>query len=102
MGVTRGRALAHPALDIGGRPDGALSPDGRILATYVHGIFDAPEACRALLAWAGLDDPVAVDLAALREHSIERLADTLEGHLDVRALFETMRAPGRRARPLAV
>jgi adenosylcobyric acid synthase len=93
MGVTRGAALARPALDIGGRPDGALSPDGRILATYVHGIFDAPEASRGLLAWAGLDDPVAVDLAALREASIEQLADALEGHLDVLATFRSVRAP---------
>lgn len=102
MGLTRGAALAHPALEISGRPDGALSPDGQILATYVHGLFDAPGACSALLAWAGLADPVAVDHAALREQSLERLADAIEGHLDVFALFGPMRSPGRRTRPMAV
>ena len=40
----------------GERPDGALSADGQILATYVHGLFDTPAACAALLAWAGLSD----------------------------------------------
>jgi adenosylcobyric acid synthase len=47
--------LALPGADFG-RPDGALSADGQILATYVHGLFDTPAACAALLAWAGLSD----------------------------------------------
>jgi adenosylcobyric acid synthase len=94
MGVTRGPALARPALEVDGRPDGALSWDGQVLATYVHGLFDRPEACRALLAWAGLADAVAVDHRRLREESIERLADAMEGHLDVLALFAATLASG--------
>jgi adenosylcobyric acid synthase len=97
MGVTRGPALARPALEVDGRPDGALSWDGQILATYVHGLFDRPEACRTLLAWAGLEDAVAVDHRRLREESIERLADAMEGHLDVLALFAATLATGQAA-----
>jgi adenosylcobyric acid synthase len=52
----------------------------------VHGIFDSPEACDALLAWAGLREAGAVDLAALREASLERLADCLESELALDAL----------------
>nr|WKF58618.1 Cobyric acid synthase [Paraburkholderia busanensis] len=69
------------------RPDGALSADGQILATYVHGLFDTPAACAALLAWAGLSDAEAIDYPALREASLERLADTLAEHLDLARLF---------------
>ncbi|WP_199032985.1 cobyric acid synthase [Ralstonia sp. ASV6] len=88
MGVTEGPALARPAVQLDdGRADGAISPDGQILATYLHGLFDAPEACRALLAWAGVRDAQAQDYAALREASLERLADTCEAHLDLVALF---------------
>lgn len=83
MGVSRGRALERPAVLISGRPDGALSDDGRILATYVHGLFDRPEACRALLVWAGIAEASGVDLDALREASLERLADCLERELDL-------------------
>jgi len=91
MGVTHGSALARPAVQLDdGRADGAISPDGQILATYLHGLFDAPEACRALLAWAGVRDAQAQDYAALREASLERLADTCEAHLDLAALFETL------------
>ena len=88
MGVTSGAALGQPAalLD-GGRADGAISADGQALATYLHGVFDHPDACRALLQWAGLAHAAAVDLNRLREASLERLADTLEAHLNLEQLF---------------
>ena len=83
LGVSSGPALARPAVFFAdGRADGAHSEDGRILATYAHGLFDRPSALSALLAWAGLADPAPFDPAARRENDIERLADTLERHLD--------------------
>ncbi|HKU00077.1 MAG TPA: cobyric acid synthase [Paraburkholderia sp.] len=103
MGVTRGPALAEPALRIASvdgaaqsaddgetgtlRADGAQSADGQILATYVHGLFDTPEACAALLRWAGLEAAQRVDYPALREASLERLADTLAASLDMARLY---------------
>jgi adenosylcobyric acid synthase len=98
MGMTRGAALQRPALEIAGRQDGALSADGQILATYVHGLFDEPEACSALLAWAGLDRPQRIDYRALRERSIERLADAIAGSMDLGALFARMLRPARETR----
>jgi adenosylcobyric acid synthase len=92
MGVTCGPALAHPVLELDdGRCDGARSDDGRILASYVHGLFDEPAACSALLAWAGLEAPEPIDIAALREASLERLADSLCAHLRVDRLLAAMR-----------
>lgn len=61
-----------------GRLDGAMSADGQILGSYLHGLFDHPEAGQALLRWAGLGDAQQVDLAALREASLERLADACQ------------------------
>jgi adenosylcobyric acid synthase len=81
MGVSRGPALARPAIEIGAARDGALSEDGQILGTYLHGLFDHPAACHALLAWAGLREPQAFDYPALRERELDRLADMLERHL---------------------
>ncbi len=92
MGVSTGPALARAAIEFDdGRRDGALSADGQILATYVHGLFDAPEACAALLAWAGLERPLAQDYNALREASIDRLADALTGHLNLERLLAQLR-----------
>src|SRR5690606_32052073 len=52
MGVSRGAALERPLLRMAdGRFEGACSPDGQILGSYVHGLFDTPEALAALLAW---------------------------------------------------
>ncbi len=52
-GVTRGPALARPAVLLGSHCDGALSRDGQVLGTYVHGLCDLDAACAALLHWAG-------------------------------------------------
>lgn len=88
-GVSAGAALGRPAVWLeapgGPRPDGALDADGQILATYVHGLFDTPEALDALLRWAGLASSAAVDLDALREASLERLADAVEAALPAAA-----------------
>ncbi|MBC7162610.1 MAG: cobyric acid synthase [Immundisolibacter sp.] len=86
-GVSHGPALSRPALLLAHGPDGALSEDGQILASYLHGLFDSPAAGAALLAWAGLQPLAAPDPAALCEAAIERLADAVEAHLDIPALL---------------
>lgn len=85
-GVTHGAALSQPAVQLSYGPDGAVSDDGLILGTYLHGLFESPSASRALLAWSGLNDAQAIDYTALREAAIERLADAVERHLDTGAL----------------
>ncbi|WLH77885.1 cobyric acid synthase [Pseudomonas sp. FP2335] len=86
-GVTSGSALANAAVLLDdGRSDGAQSADGQILGTYLHGLFETPAACSALLRWAGLQDVQSVDYHALRERDIERLADLVENHLDTELL----------------
>ena len=61
-GVTVGAALERPAVRLSdGRCDGAISADGQILGTYLHGLFEAPQSSVALLRWAGLADVQSVD-----------------------------------------
>jgi adenosylcobyric acid synthase len=82
MGVSTGSALSLPAFHIGGRPEGARSADGQVLGTYLHGLFDTPQACSALLRWAGLHSEATVDTAQLREASLDRIADATQPLLD--------------------
>jgi len=82
MGVSQGAALSTPAFVIDGRPEGAISSDGQILGSYLHGMFDTPNACSALLRWAGLDSEYTVDTNALREASLDRIADAAQPLLD--------------------
>lgn len=69
------------------RFDGCVSPDGQVAGSYLHGLFDGPDACRELLRWAGLEKPIGIDRAELREQEINRLTDCLEEHLDLASLF---------------
>ncbi|XYJ10369.1 cobyric acid synthase [Telluria sp. B2] len=86
MGESQGAARDLPAFLIDGRPEGACSEDGQILGTYLHGLFDHPDACAALLRWAGAQTVHRVDTTALREASLERLADA------ARPLFDRLRS----------
>ena len=93
-GVTSGAALARPSARLADGDDGAISDDGHIVASYVHGLFESRPASDALLRWAGLDAPDTPDYAALREAGIERLADSVQQHLDTRLLLSLAgRAP---------
>lgn len=95
-GVSTGPALERAAVELDdGRHDGALSADGQVLGTYLHGLFEGPAACAALLRWAGLGTVDTVDYLALREREIERLADLVEAHLDTARLRELCGLGGR-------
>ncbi len=85
-GVSSGRALENPALQLEHGPDGAVSADGQILATYLHGVFDLPAACDGLLKWAGLTEVQTPDYRARCEADIERLADAVGRYLDTALL----------------
>jgi adenosylcobyric acid synthase len=100
LGETRRGALARPLLQIDRRSgrgtsleDGALSLDGRVWGSYLHGLFDNPELRGALLAelrrHRGLPDPQSPAPATL-EGELDRLAVHLEKHLHLEPLFERL------------
>jgi adenosylcobyric acid synthase len=64
MGISSGAGLARPFLQFDdGRPDGAISADGRVAGCYVHGLF-ASDAFRQ--TWlAAVADPAAIDRLTL-------------------------------------
>ena len=89
-GLTQGEALKHPMLVLEGRDDGAMSEDGQVMGCYLHGLFDVPDSCNAILEWAGLKSQRSVDYAVHREQQLDRLADMLEEHLDMTRLKQCM------------
>ncbi|MCP4933276.1 MAG: cobyric acid synthase [bacterium] len=87
-GITTGSALLKPAIKLEGRFEGAFSNDEQIIGTYLHGVFDQPSACTALLQWAGLKQVAPSQFEQTREQQIDRLADALEEHLDMDQIFK--------------
>lgn len=86
-GVSTGPGLEQGVFSIEGdhpRCDGALSADGQILATYIHGLFDNPQALAAILQWAESATVAFTefDINEHREQQLNRLADTLEQHMN--------------------
>lgn len=65
-------------------PFHAISEDGRIFGTYVHGLFDhAPYRDAVLRAWFGGGHSSSEDLAQRWERDLDRLADVLAERLDL-------------------
>ncbi len=89
-GVSEGSSLNRPLINFEDHNDGALSSDGLVAGTYLHGIFNTKPACDALLAWAGLKNQNAIDYEQLRENQLNRLADELEKHLDIDFIDTTL------------
>ncbi|MFT5720276.1 MAG: adenosylcobyric acid synthase [Motiliproteus sp.] len=85
-GVSTGAALARPLVELSARMDGVRSADDQMMGTYLHGLFDHPDAGQALLEWAGLRVEEPVDIARLQEQGIDRLADSLEQVFDLELL----------------
>ncbi|MCW8929812.1 MAG: cobyric acid synthase [Gammaproteobacteria bacterium] len=71
--------------------DGAISADEQIISTYLHGIFDHPQACNHLLSWAGLTTQQQYDYREFQEQGINLLADTLEENLDISAITKLLK-----------
>ena len=85
-GETQGVTSDAP-LDLTDRKDGALGMENQVFGTYLHGIFEEPDACGAILHWAGLRETKGCDFARMREDGINRVADAIEQHLDLKQLW---------------
>jgi len=84
MGTCKGSALQRPVVQFeDGCYDGAISTDRQIIGTYLHGLFETAEACRALLEWAGLTPSNTEDYNQVRETNINRVADCVTENLDI-------------------
>ena len=79
MGQSEGPV--EPFLDLDGRTDGAISADGRVAGTYLHGLFHNDALRAALLT--GLGRTGARPHSFDREREFDRLAQHVRSHLDM-------------------
>lgn len=78
-------------------PDGAVSADGRVMGTYIHGIFDNDNfrreiinALRQLKGWKPLKQTVQISSRAKRERDYDRLAELVRGNINIDLLYKIL------------
>jgi adenosylcobyric acid synthase len=91
MGVTEGPDRARPfACLADGSSEGAISPDGRVIGTYVHGLFvDDQQRSAWLTRFAAGRTTIRYD--ALIDETLERLAAHLAANIDLDLLLKLSR-----------
>jgi len=92
LGVTTGKGLEQPMLQLERRPEGAVSPGGRITGCYLHGLFASDSFRRNFLARLGAV-PSGLAYDAMIDDTLDRLADHLAASLDLAALLAAARPP---------
>ena len=91
LGVTEGPDRARPfARLVGGAPEGAISADGRVFGTYIHGLF-ADDRQRAAWLARFAAGPTHVAYDASLERTLDALAAHLAAHLDLDCLLKLAR-----------
>jgi adenosylcobyric acid synthase len=94
IGRSQGPALARPMLDLGGRPDGAVSADGRVMGCYVHGLFAADGFRHAFLNRLRARESSGLAFEQQIEQTLDALADHLEAAVDTHGLLALARGSG--------
>jgi adenosylcobyric acid synthase len=90
VGRTDGPDCQRPLLRYGdGRADGAISPDGRIMGAYVHGLFGDDAQRAAWLASLGATSDLGYESQV--ERTLDALAAHLSRHIDLDALLSLAR-----------
>lgn len=87
LGQSSGADAARPFSKIGARCDGAISKDGLVMGSYLHGLFSADDFRAFFLASLGATAAMR-DQSADIEATLDALAAHLEAHLDVSGVFE--------------
>ncbi|GBR10388.1 cobyric acid synthase [Acetobacter oeni] len=90
IGETTGEARSRPFACVAGTPEGAMSPDGRIMGSYLHGMFSDDAFRAAFLRQLGAA-PSTLAYGARVEKVLDALADHLEAHCDVAGLLGAAR-----------
>ncbi len=93
VGTSTGRDTQKPMTILNGTPDGAVSEQGNIEGTYVHGLFSSDEFRASWLNRLKRDTASGLNYETTVENELDTLADGLEESLDVTALFNDAAVP---------
>ncbi|MCV2892038.1 cobyric acid synthase [Lentibacter sp. XHP0401] len=86
IGTSDGADRSRPFAHVNGRTEGAISPDGRVCGSYLHGMFSDDIFRKAWLGKSGAAGG-AHSYQGSVESTLDALAAHLETHLDVAGLL---------------
>ena len=89
-GRTEGEDLSRPFATVEGRSEGAVSADGLVSGTYLHGLFSSDAFRTAFLARLGIAASGEHHRAAV-QNALDALAGHIETHLDIDGLLALAR-----------
>ena len=92
LGETKGPDSARPFAQTANGPEGAISHDGLVTGTYLHGCFSADGFRHAWLKSLGAAASAFAYEQAI-EQTLDALAAHLEKHLDVDAILKLAQTP---------
>jgi adenosylcobyric acid synthase len=90
IGHTEGADCARPFAHVGDADEGAISADGRVQGSYLHGLFTSDAFRSAFLARLGIA-ATGEPYRGKVESALDALADHIETHLDVEGLLALAR-----------
>jgi adenosylcobyric acid synthase len=90
MGETSGPDCTRPFAALTGHKDGAISADGRVMGSYLHGLFQEDGFRTAFFAGLGPEISTGGYRAQIGA-VLDDLSQHLETHLDVDAIFDLAR-----------
>ena len=91
-GPDRERPFAHVESGEEILSEGAISADGRVFGTYLHGLFSTGHFRRAFLERLGVNGS-DFDYKHRIDQALDSLADHLETHMDLPAILDMMAEP---------
>jgi adenosylcobyric acid synthase len=91
LGVTEGADRKRPFGHLAdGAPEGAVSANGRVIGTYIHGLFEDDRQRGAWLQRFGVGD-IGIAYDALIEETLDKLAAHLAAHVAIDRLLKLAR-----------
>jgi len=95
MGETEGADSATPFANVSGQNEGAISPNGLVMGTYLHGLFASDPFRRAFLAALGNKSAATLEYDKQVDQILDGFADHMERNVDLDQIEKSMRSASK-------
>ena len=91
LGQSRGKDCDSPFIKLANKTDGAMSSDGKVFGTYLHGLFTSDEFRKAFLKELGAQSELTYK--SVIDETLDELAEHLAENLDMDLILNLATTP---------